>query len=275
MEHLQMTHVAYRDIPNALRDLGAGRIHVMVGSVATISPQLQAGTVRLVALTNSERSAIAPLVPTAIEAGYPSLTVDGAVGILRLARDTERASQSHCRRHSPRNVGSHARRAARRDGANRGRRNHGGICRSNRAATSQVTDIARIAESPKMYVFPNAAPQAAARLRALADIFDPGTMRHLEARGVGHGWSCLEVGGGLGTMTRWLATRVGQRGQVLTTDIDTRHLDSMHLPNVEVRRHDIVSDTLPEAAFDLACTRLVLEHRLGAGPSARAHGRAR
>jgi SAM-dependent methyltransferase len=101
-----------------------------------------------------------------------------------------------------------------------------------------------------MYVFANAAPQAAARLRALANIFDPGTARHLEARG----------GGGLGTMTRWLANRVGQRGQVLTTDIDTRLLDSMHLPNVEVRRHDIVSDTLPEAAFDLAYARLVLEH---------------
>ena len=111
-----------------------------------------------------------------------------------------------------------------------------------------------------MYVFPNAAPQAAARLHALATVFDPGTIRHLEARGVGHGWSCLEVGGGLGTVTRWLSDCVGQRGQVLSTDIDTRHLDSMQLPNVEVRRHDIVADPLPEAAFDLAYTRLVLEH---------------
>lgn len=111
-----------------------------------------------------------------------------------------------------------------------------------------------------MYVFPNAAPQAAARLRALAAVFDPGTIRHLEARGVGHGWSCLEIGGGLGTMTRWLSDSVGRHGQVLTTDIDTRHLDSMRLPNVEVRRHDIVEDPLPEAAFDLAYTRLVLEH---------------
>lgn len=111
-----------------------------------------------------------------------------------------------------------------------------------------------------MYVFPNAAPQAAARLRALAAVFDPGTIRHLEARGVGQGWSCLEVGGGLGTMTRWLSDSVGQRGHVLTTDIDTSLLDSMQLPNVEVRRHDIVADPLPEAAFDLAYTRLVLEH---------------
>jgi tripartite-type tricarboxylate transporter receptor subunit TctC len=80
LEKLEMTHVAYRDIPNALRDLGAGRIHVMVGSIATISPQLSSGDVRLVAVTSSERSAIAPLVPTAIEAGYPSLTIDGQWG---------------------------------------------------------------------------------------------------------------------------------------------------------------------------------------------------
>ncbi len=111
-----------------------------------------------------------------------------------------------------------------------------------------------------MYVFPNDAPQAAGRLRALAAVWDPGTIRHLEARGVRHGWSCLEVGGGLGTMTRWLADSVGRRGRVLTTDIDTRHLDSLQLPNVEVRHHDIVADPLPEAAFDLAYTRLVLEH---------------
>lgn len=111
-----------------------------------------------------------------------------------------------------------------------------------------------------MYVFPNAAPQAAGRLAALAAVFDPGTIRHLESLGVGEGWSCLEVGGGYGTVTRWLSSRVGQRGQVLTTDIDTRHLDMLRLPNVEVRRHDILADPLPEAAFDLAYTRLVLEH---------------
>jgi tripartite-type tricarboxylate transporter receptor subunit TctC len=80
LENVEMTHVPYRDVPTALRDLGAGRIHVLVGSVATISPQLSSGNVQLLAVTNSERSAIAPLVPTAIEAGYPNLTVDGQWG---------------------------------------------------------------------------------------------------------------------------------------------------------------------------------------------------
>ena len=111
-----------------------------------------------------------------------------------------------------------------------------------------------------MYVFDNAAPQAPARLRALAEVFDPGTMRQLDARGVAEGWRCLEVGGGLGTMTKWLSARVGPHGSVLTTDIDTRHLDSLSLANVEIRQHDVVEDPLPEKHFDLTYTRLVLEH---------------
>jgi SAM-dependent methyltransferase len=111
-----------------------------------------------------------------------------------------------------------------------------------------------------MYVFDNAAPQARARLAALADVHDEGTIRHLLARGVADGWKCLEIGGGLGTITRWLSDRVGPRGHVLTTDIDTRFLATIGRANVEVRRHDILIDPLPDATFDLAYARLVLEH---------------
>lgn len=111
-----------------------------------------------------------------------------------------------------------------------------------------------------MYVFANAAPQAAARLAALADVNDPDTIRHLAARGVSEGWNCLEVGGGLGTIARWLSQRVGPRGYVLATDIDTCFLDALRLDNVEVRRHDINTDPIHDATFDLAHARLVLEH---------------
>ena len=74
------------------------------------------------------------------------------------------------------------------------------------------------------------------------------------------GWKCLEIGGGLGTITRWLSDRVGAHGYVLTTDIDTRFLATIGRANVEVRRHDILTDPLPDATFDLAYARLVLEH---------------
>ena len=111
-----------------------------------------------------------------------------------------------------------------------------------------------------MYVFDNAAPNARARLAALADVHDPDTIRHLLATGVTDGWRCLEVGGGLGTITRWLSQRVGPTGYVLTTDIDTRFLETLGLANVEVRRHDIIAGPLPDRTFDLAYARLVLEH---------------
>ena len=111
-----------------------------------------------------------------------------------------------------------------------------------------------------MYVFDNAAPQARARLAALADVHDAGTIRHLLALGVGDGWKCLEIGGGLGTVTRWLSNRVGAHGYVLTTDIDTRFLATIGRGNVEVRRHDILTDPLPDSTFDVAYARLVLEH---------------
>ena len=111
-----------------------------------------------------------------------------------------------------------------------------------------------------MYIFDNAAPEAPSRLAALSAVFDPGTIRHLLARGVGEGWRCLEVGGGGGSMTRWLSERVGPQGFVLTTDIDTRHLERLRLSNVEVRRHDIVSEPVPDATFDLAYARMLLEH---------------
>ena len=110
------------------------------------------------------------------------------------------------------------------------------------------------------YVFDNAAVQAEARFSALAEIFDPGTIRHLSDRGVYQGWHCLEVGGGNGSIASWLSGRVGPTGSVLVTDIDTRFLETMNLPNVEVRRHNIVADWLPEGAFDLVHSRLVLLH---------------
>ena len=110
------------------------------------------------------------------------------------------------------------------------------------------------------YVFDNASQQAGGRFRALSEIFDSGTIRHLNERGVDQGWHCLEVGGGNGSIASWLSGRVGPTGSVLVTDIDTRFLEPLKLPNVEVRRHNIATDPLPETAFDVVHCRLVLLH---------------
>jgi SAM-dependent methyltransferase len=110
------------------------------------------------------------------------------------------------------------------------------------------------------YVLVNSGKEARTRFAALSTIYDRGTVRHLEDLGVGSGWHCLEIGGGSGTIAKWLADRVGSTGHVLTTDLDTRFLEPLKGPNLEVCRHNIATDRLPEAAFDLIHTRLVLMH---------------
>jgi ubiquinone/menaquinone biosynthesis C-methylase UbiE len=110
------------------------------------------------------------------------------------------------------------------------------------------------------YALDNSSREAPARFDALSGIYDRGTIRHLEDRGVSERWHCLEVGGGGGSITAWLANRVGSTGRVLVTDIDPRFLEPLAAQNVEVRQHNIVTDPLPEASFDLIHARLVLIH---------------
>jgi SAM-dependent methyltransferase len=110
------------------------------------------------------------------------------------------------------------------------------------------------------YVFDNAGGNAQVRYRGLSDLYDANSIRHIERRGVERGWSCLEVGGGGGSIASWLCARVGVTGRVLATDIDPRFLETLSYPNLEVRRHDIRREDLPNRQFDLAHVRLVLMH---------------
>jgi SAM-dependent methyltransferase len=116
-----------------------------------------------------------------------------------------------------------------------------------------------MAESP--YLLDNLQEEAGDRFDALAALYDPMTIGHFDRIGVAEGWRCLEVGAGGGSVVRHLAERVGPSGRVLATDIEPRFLEPLaDLGNVEVRRHDVVVDPLPDAEFDLVHARLVLIH---------------
>jgi SAM-dependent methyltransferase len=116
-----------------------------------------------------------------------------------------------------------------------------------------------MAESP--YLLDNRKEEAGDRFDALAALYDPMTIGHFDTVGAGEGWRCLEVGAGGGSIVRHLSERVGPTGRVLATDIETRFLEPLSgLENVEVARHDIAVDPLPEAEFDLIHARLVLVH---------------
>src|SRR5262245_1930125 len=101
---------------------------------------------------------------------------------------------------------------------------------------------------------------AATRFATLSAVFDRATRRYLLDRGLAAGWHCLEVGGGAGSIAHWLSEHVGAAGRVLVTDIDTRFLEALKSPNLEVLRHDVTRDPLPDGAFDLVHTRMVLIH---------------
>ena len=76
-----ITKVPYRDGVQALNDLAEGRIQLYVAAYAIMRPQVQAGKVKVIAITNSERAPMLPDVPTAKEAGHPGLAIDGLVGL--------------------------------------------------------------------------------------------------------------------------------------------------------------------------------------------------
>ncbi len=80
-EGLNVVQVPYRDINLAAVDLGEGRIQIAMLSYAMLQSQLQSGRIRLLLMNNATRAPVAPDVPTAREAGYPSLEVEGLVGL--------------------------------------------------------------------------------------------------------------------------------------------------------------------------------------------------
>jgi SAM-dependent methyltransferase len=138
-------------------------------------------------------------------------------------------------------------------------------------STSTVTAESGAGE----YVFDPVWDQETERLRTNEAIWDPGTFERFDRLGVGPGWTCLEVGAGYGSAARRLAglagpgygvatellqERSGPVGRVVATDLETGRLGWLAEHGVEVWRHDLRTDDLPEGAFDLVHARMLIQH---------------
>ncbi len=66
---INIEHVPYRNNPQAMPDVIAGRVPVFFDFVLTGAPHVREGKVRALATTGLKRSPVLPDVPTAIEAG--------------------------------------------------------------------------------------------------------------------------------------------------------------------------------------------------------------
>ena len=84
MAGIQMVHVPYKTVPEAITDLVAGRLQVMFMVGPAGLPQVQGGKVRGLAVSTAKRSAFAPELPAVAET-LPGFDVFGWNGILTTA----------------------------------------------------------------------------------------------------------------------------------------------------------------------------------------------
>jgi tripartite-type tricarboxylate transporter receptor subunit TctC len=80
-QNLPVTRVPYRDIQQAPTDLAESRIQLLMSSYATMMPLVQAGKLRVLAVTSRKRVDVATDVPTVAEAGFPYLGLDSLIGM--------------------------------------------------------------------------------------------------------------------------------------------------------------------------------------------------
>lgn len=77
-----MIHVPYKGLGPALTDLMAGRIQLIISTLASALPQIHAGKLRPLAVTTAQRSTFFPSVPTMDEAGIKDYEFSTWYGLL-------------------------------------------------------------------------------------------------------------------------------------------------------------------------------------------------
>ena len=90
MARVDIVHVPYKGAGEAVIDVIAGRVQMLIGAVISVLPNVKNGRLRLLAVSSSRRSTILPETPTIAESGLPGYEADSWVGLLgpaRLPRD--------------------------------------------------------------------------------------------------------------------------------------------------------------------------------------------
>jgi tripartite-type tricarboxylate transporter receptor subunit TctC len=81
MGKVKMVHVGYKGAGPVVIDLVAGQLHLASLGVPSVWPQVQAGRVRVIAVTSTKRTPLLPDVPTVSESGLPGYDVSSWYGM--------------------------------------------------------------------------------------------------------------------------------------------------------------------------------------------------
>jgi tripartite-type tricarboxylate transporter receptor subunit TctC len=87
---IRMTHVPYKGLAQAMTDLGAARVEMVVATVSTALPHMNTGKVHALAVTGAQRTPLLPKLPTMIEAGVKDYEVTTWYMVLAPARTPRR-----------------------------------------------------------------------------------------------------------------------------------------------------------------------------------------
>lgn len=79
---MQLNHIPYRGIAQALPDLINGQIDSYMGSIPTLRGHIEGGRVRALAVSSGQRSATVPSVPTFREAGIEGVELASVWGLM-------------------------------------------------------------------------------------------------------------------------------------------------------------------------------------------------
>lgn len=79
---IDVLHIPYKGGAPALGDLVGGQLTFMIENVPGTMPYVKQGQLRALAITSPQRSALAPELPTMVEAGVPDYEMSGWNGIL-------------------------------------------------------------------------------------------------------------------------------------------------------------------------------------------------
>ncbi|MFM9981585.1 MAG: Bug family tripartite tricarboxylate transporter substrate binding protein [Burkholderiales bacterium] len=82
MAGIDLLHVPYKGVGNAVTDLLGGQVQVMVAPTQSVTGHVKSGKLRALAVTGSKRLATLPEVPTLSEAGVPGYEAVGWFGLL-------------------------------------------------------------------------------------------------------------------------------------------------------------------------------------------------
>jgi tripartite-type tricarboxylate transporter receptor subunit TctC len=83
---IDVVHVPYKSGPPALSDLVAGQVSFMLENMPGTMPFVRQGKLRALAITSSQRSPLAPDLPTVAEAGVPGYEYMSWFGLLAPAK---------------------------------------------------------------------------------------------------------------------------------------------------------------------------------------------